>query len=47
MFDQYFSPEVMKGLVVTALIDPETKEITIQEQLVNIDKSGAVFRLKI
>lgn len=42
VFDQYFSPEVMKGLVVTAVIDPDSKEITTQEQFVNIDKSGAV-----
>ncbi len=43
VFDQYFRPEVMEGMVVTAVIDPVTLKINIAEQLVTLDKSGATF----
>lgn len=40
IFDQYFEPEVKKGLVVKAEINPETKETFVTEAQVNIDPSG-------
>jgi poly-gamma-glutamate synthesis protein (capsule biosynthesis protein) len=39
IFDQYFSPYTMEGMVATVFIDPETKELTSIEKVSPLDKN--------
>lgn len=38
IFDQYFSPHTMRGMVATVSIDPETKVITHTEQISSLSR---------
>lgn len=40
VFDQYFSPETTHGLLVKAIIDPETKELSFQDIPVTLKNNG-------
>ncbi len=46
IFDQYFEPAVMEGLVVEVTINTQTGEVTTKEHYVDIGKDG-VTRLRI
>lgn len=46
VFDQYFSPEVMQGLLVEVNIEPSTLEMDFDDKLVSIGKDGVVRLIK-
>jgi len=45
VFDQYFSNEVRKGLLVKVTLDLDTKEYIIEEFVTQLDKSGKTLLL--
>jgi len=45
VFDQYFSPETQKGMLVGVSINPETKQLTFKEYTVQLKPNGQTLLL--
>lgn len=46
VFDQYFSPEVQQGMIVSVAINPQTKQMTFSEQNVKLNKDGSTTLIR-